>query len=166
MQSCLLPEMFYQIQLTWWKTHTGEITAEDRAAEIWSSSCVPEPEIKWDQCVNRDESLAGTPDSTIDNTDLIACSYNCYSDENCLNWLWNAQSRQCSLINAQMAESDRSKATHNYNGQKSCVGKVDIINENKAFVDGNWSPWSTLATPCFEERTGQLLDCGGGVQYR
>ena len=70
------------------------------------------------------------------------------------------------MINAQIAESDRSKATHNYNGKKSCVGKVDIINENKAFVDGNWSPWSTLATPCFEERTGQLLDCGGGVQYR
>ena len=39
-----------------------------RVTEIWSSSCVPEPEIKWDQCVNRDESLAGTPDSTIDNT--------------------------------------------------------------------------------------------------
>ena len=83
---------------------TGTINNDDSSA-----SCVPEPEIKWDQCVNRDESLAGTPDSTIDNTDLIACSYNCYSDENCLNWLWNAQSRQCSLINAQMAESDRSR---------------------------------------------------------
>ena len=44
-------------------TYTGEITADN-------SSCVPEPEIKWDQCVNRDESIAGTPDSTIDNTGI------------------------------------------------------------------------------------------------
>ena len=42
---------------------TGTINNDDSSA-----SCVPEPEIKWDQCVNRDESLAGTPDSTIDNT--------------------------------------------------------------------------------------------------
>ena len=44
---------------------TGAISNDDSSA-----SCVPEPEIKWDQCVNRDESLAGTPDSTIDNTGI------------------------------------------------------------------------------------------------
>ena len=44
---------------------TGAISNDDS-----SDSCVPEPEIKWDQCVNRDESLAGTPDSTIDNTGI------------------------------------------------------------------------------------------------
>ena len=71
---------------------------------------------------------------------------------------------QCSLINVDPGTS--SNAKHKYHGKKSCVGKVDIKNENGALVDGNWSPWSTLATPCFEERTGQLVECGGGVQYR
>ena len=33
-------------------------------------------------------------------------------------------------------------------------------------LNGAWSPWSTLATPCFKLKTGQEVDCGGGVQYR
>ena len=33
-------------------------------------------------------------------------------------------------------------------------------------LDGNWSPWSTIATPCFRPKTGQRVECGGGVQFR
>ena len=33
-------------------------------------------------------------------------------------------------------------------------------------IDGNWSPWSTLSTPCFKPKTGEIVDCGGGLQFR
>ena len=33
-------------------------------------------------------------------------------------------------------------------------------------IDGEWSPWSTLATPCFKPKTGEIVECGGGLQFR
>ena len=33
-------------------------------------------------------------------------------------------------------------------------------------LDGAWSPWSTITTPCFSLGTGKLVDCGGGIQLR
>ena len=48
-------------------------------------------------------------------SDLIDCSYECKSDTDCQNWQWNAQSRECFLINT---DSDSSNARHNYHGKK------------------------------------------------
>ena len=37
---------------------------------------------------------------------------------------------------------------------------------DKEELNGVWSPWSTLQSPCFKLKTGREVDCGGGVQYR
>ena len=37
---------------------------------------------------------------------------------------------------------------------------------DKEELNGAWSPWSTLQSPCFKLKTGREVDCGGGVQYR
>ena len=113
--------------------------------------------------MNQDETFEEPPDSTIPDKNLVDCSYECKLDDTCAFWVWSAQARSCALF---AAEGTPSVLKHAYRGSKACVGKVDITQPNKAHVDGNWSPWSTLGTPCFSERTGVRTECGGGVQYR
>lgn len=147
-----------------------EIRIQERIAELLvthtgESTCYPKEKVQWNACVNKDKTLnaSSAPGEIIANMDLVDCSYECYSSDSCDDWLWNAQTRTCSLFTGEVNQDD---LKHSYNGEKACFGKVEVIDPNKESVDGNWSPWSTLATPCFEERTGQTVQCGGGVQYR
>ena len=89
------------------------------------------------------------------------CSLLCSLNENCEFWLW--QEGDCTLKSDQ---GTTSTSLTSFYGSKNCVGRVGEPKDGVARVDGNWSPWSTIATPCFKPRTGQLVNCGGGVQYR
>jgi hypothetical protein len=42
----------------------------------------------------------------------------------------------------------------------------EVCLSSEPTVDGSWSPWSTLDTPCVNVATGRLATCGGGVQMR
>ena len=50
--------------------------------------------------------------------------------------------------------------------------QIKISNANNAgamlTINGGWSPWSTVATPCIREINGAMVDvsCGGGKMIR
>ena len=94
--------------------------------------------MEWDSCVNKDFDIDGTAANTVPNVDLIDCSYECLMDTatNCLLWAWNAQTRVCSLFDA---EAEQMESRHNYNGEKQCVGKVSYTNthtQHTPWIDG------------------------------
>ena len=96
-----------------------------------------------------DGTDVGTP---IPDFEMDQCSYECTIEPTCK--FWEYKDAICNL------KSDKGTETDNLNsfyGSRSCTGRVEEPPEgNEQPLDGNWSPWSTLATPCFNKRDGAL----------
>lgn len=90
------------------------------------------------------------------------CSWECSVNPNCKFWQW--KNTLCSLKSDQGSDIN---TPNSFYGPRSCNGRIEEVPEaGEQPLDGNWSPWSTLATPCFSKRIGELVLCGGGIQYR
>ena len=138
----------------------------------------------WDACVIRKKTIDGTDIGTpIPDLEMDQCSYECTIEPTCK--FWEYKDAICNLKSDKGAETDN---LNSFYGSRSCTGRVEEPPEgNEQPLDGNWSPWSTLATPCFNKRDGALgtlynkfkhknklihhslctlVECGGGIQYR
>ncbi len=94
------------------------------------------------------------------------CSYDCKMDTECNYWMYDTARLKCSRKTANTT-TWTSPGMMVYIGPKKCLGQVDehpvsTIKE----IDGEWSPWSTLNTPCFNMKSGKLAPCGGGLMKR
>ena len=118
----------------------------------------------WDACVVRSKEIDGTDlaNGTINDLEMDQCSFECSINPDCKFWLW--KDTICYLKSDKGTEADN---LNSFYGVRSCSGRVEEPPEaDEKPLDGNWSPWSTFETPCFNKRSGELVDCGGGVQYR
>lgn len=84
------------------------------------STCFPDPQVKWNECVEKDQANNEAAGTVIPNKNLVDCSYECLSEPTCDHWSWNAQNRACSLFTGDVTPLS---LKHSYRGAKQCVGE-------------------------------------------
>ncbi|XP_059096721.1 uncharacterized protein LOC131891214 [Tigriopus californicus] len=129
------------------------------------STCQPDIEVPWPDCSIVGENIVDASAApNFENTNIEDCSGYCQDEPTCQFWSFHKQAMTCWLQTDKTTTESNVDMTY---GPRTCVGKV---NENaltgSATIDGGWTPWSILDTPCFNKRTGSKVDCGGGIQYR
>ena len=129
----------------------------------------------WPECVNYgyEITLSATnphPDAAWNAGQAVAnketCSKACQNDVSCNFWQYEDNNNKMCAFRTTMATAELSAKADMIYGKKDCVGLVPENQNGNVPIDGNWSPWSSVATPCIDKLTGDKVECGGGVRLR